>query len=101
LNGIAIKEGDELILLFLFGGGDVIGEFTLLQFVKFKGKGDEGFFLSSQFCSLFGFFAAGGSAEVFVEFFDFEEVEDLLRFEDAVLFEQKIGEIAIGIFDFG
>jgi hypothetical protein len=31
--------------------------------------------------------AAGGGTEVFVEFFDFEEVEDLLGFEDAVLFE--------------
>jgi hypothetical protein len=41
LDGIAIEKGDELIFLFLFGfdqfiqsfllgGGDVIGEFTLL-----------------------------------------------------------------------
>jgi hypothetical protein len=50
---------------------------------------------------LFGLFAAGGGAEVFVEFFDFEEVENLLGFEDAVLFEQEIGEVAIGIFDQG
>jgi hypothetical protein len=46
LDRIAIKEGDELILLFLFGfdefiqsflfgGGDVISEFALLQFVEF------------------------------------------------------------------
>ena len=71
MNRIAVEKGDELILLFLFGfdefiqsflfgGGDAIGEFTLLQFVEFDRKGDEGFFLSSQFCSLFGLFAAGG-----------------------------------------
>jgi hypothetical protein len=110
LNWIAIEKGDELIVLFLFrfdefiqsflfSGGDVVGEFTFLQFIEFEGKGDEGFFLISQFCSLFGLAAAGGGAEVFVEFFDFEKIEDLLGFEDAVLFEQEVGEVAIGLFD--
>ena len=36
---------------------------------------------------MLSFTAAGWGAEIFVEFFDFEEVEDLLGFEDAVLFE--------------
>ena len=64
-----------------------------------EGKGDEVLFGWLIFRTFFSLAIAAHCFEVVAEFLDFEEVEDLLGFEDAVLFEKKIGEIAISFFD--
>ncbi|HEY9609802.1 MAG TPA: hypothetical protein V6C93_10585 [Allocoleopsis sp.] len=45
--------------------------------------------------SLSGIVIAAHVAQVIVEFLDFEEVEDSLRFEDSVLFEEEVSKTAI------
>ncbi len=91
VGGGALGEGDGAEAGEVLADGDGLGE-DVLDAAEDELFGVEG-----------GDVAGGGVAadvgEVVVEFLDFEEVEDALGFEDAVLLEEEVGEGAVGVGD--
>ena len=119
LDGVAVDEAIELAVdlffeveefleaLVLLGGQGGLG-FELAELGEFladlDGAGLELLVAIEDF--LFRFeddevvaVAAAGVAEVVFEFLDFEEVEDLLSFEDAILLEEEVGKISVSAFN--